>query len=841
MSDKDRPELDPKIMRKMDGGLRRLVAMSEVDIRKGVRNNKSRLARLRRKLAKMHATADRASTVAVDLSQRLLMPHPVWEFVALTRFRLRPIQIRAITRFSGNRKDLEALGLTVRSQAHDIFTIVGTPLELYSLALQPATRVIRLPRLILPTVEHASAQAGIADVHLSRPANPTGYRGQGIMVGVVDSPLDVRHAGFREAAGAHNSRVLYYWVQEPDSIIAPGVTPQGFDSNAFSGLNFGRLYTNANINAALGNATGTYGNGANQISKALSTTESEHGTHVAGIAAGNGHTDTYTVGPHIGAAPDATMVHVGGSFTEDHLIQAMDFIFRAAKRHSMPVVINVSLGTSLGPHDGTTLFDQNRDNLLFSFENRSIVFSAGNDNNDDGFTRGMVGPASTASFTMTATSAVATTIEIDIWSSGPELEIELHRGTATSGFVAVGNDYIGIVGGNIVIIDRDPQPSNNLLGIRLQIQGTSSTQTWTITLRNRHVSNGANYWAWTGPLSGHDASVSNPIHDELTIADTACGISILTVGACQKVSPPNPASGETISGYSGAGPTMDKRIKPEIVAVGGSGGAMVMSADSQVLHGYVGQLGTSMAAPLVTGLVALLLEERKNAGANIDQDTIKALLIEYANRLNLDLDPMASGYNATERNLYGYGRVRAIGPIDHHLPPQNVDVWVKTAPDDYGLEPFIGDCYWIAPEIKICPQGSTAETSQLTFGNVYDVTVTVRNRGDNDAVGAEVWLKYTRPFAAPNAWTPAEDTNNTALHATITVPALSFAEAHFTWRPDWGEVPPPYPDNHFCVLAEVNHLSDVLAHPAPTGSGDSAWNSNIRGTNNIALRNVSIQ
>jgi hypothetical protein len=266
-----------------------------------------------------------------------------------------------------------------------------------------------------------------------------------------------------------------------------------------------------------------------------------------------------------------------------------------------------------------------------------------------------------------------------------------------------------------------------------------------------------------------------------------------------------------------------------------------MSADSLVLNGYVGMFGTSMATPLVAGLVALLMEERTIAGRTIDQDTIKGLLVQYADRLNLHLDPGQPGYVETERNLFGYGRVRAIGPIDHHLPPQDVDVWVKTAPDDFGLEPFTGEVFWVAPEIRICPQGSTVETNELHWGHVYDVTVTVRNLGDNAAVGTEVWLKYTRPFAAPNNWCPAQDTSDVALHTTVDVPALGHADAPFVWRPDSGEIPPPYPDAHFCVLAEVSHVSDVLAYPAPTTSGGSAWESDIKGTNNIALRNVSIQ
>ena len=64
---------------------------------------------------------------------------------------------------------------------------------------------------------------------------------------------------------------------------------------------------------------------------------------------------------------------------------------------------------------------------------------------------------------------------------------------------------------------------------------------------------------------------------------------------------------ETIAEYSGRGPTIDGRIKPEITAVGGPI-RTVMSADSLTTGGYVGMYGTSMAAPLVAGAIALLFE-----------------------------------------------------------------------------------------------------------------------------------------------------------------------------------------------------------------------------------------
>jgi subtilisin family serine protease len=844
--------MEKNIDQKLDGGLRRLLNMSDSEIHAAVLREHRRLSliRIQSKLLP-RADAENVNLNPIKKEKQIRM-NPVWGAVSLTRKRRRPLIIRAIAHFAGNRKDLMDLGLTVRSQAHDIFTLEGTPDELRLLASQAATLALRLPRILLPSVEDASAQAGIADVHQARPANPTGYNGQGIIVGLIDTPLDVRHPTFREAANPHNSRVLYYWVQGPDSAAAPGQTPQAFNNVAFNGLDYGRLYTQANINAALGNNAGTYGNGNNQISRALDNFDPEHGTHTSGIAAGNGHDANYNVGPHVGAAPQATLIHVCPSPTwaerasgaeEDRLNDAINFIFSAANLHNMPAVVSVSLGTNLGPHDGSSLFDQNRDNLLNSFDNRSIVWAAGNDNNDNGFTLGTIGPTASIALTFTPTNVLAlngiSNVFLDIWYSGPELEIELRRGASTSHWITAGNEFHGAVGANTVDIDRNPEPSSGYRGIRLYIQSTHSTQVWTVNLRNPHGSDTVSYWGWTG-TQGQHASVSNPIHDVLTIADTGCGRSILTIGACDKILPPNVNSGETITGYSAAGPTLDNRIKPELVVVGGTQAHPVMSANSLVLNGYVGMLGTSMATPLVAGLVALILEERGIAGANIDQDAIKSLLVQYANRLNLHLDPNQPDYVPSERNLYGYGRVRAIGPIDHHLPPQDVDVWIKTAPDDYGLEPYIGDVYWVAPEVRICPQGSSVETNELSWGHIYDVTVTVRNKGDNDAVGAEVWLKYTRPYAAPNDWRPAEDTNNVALHTTINVPALGHADVHFVWRPDTGEIPPPYPDGHFCVLAEVSHVNDVLTYPAPS-AGSSAWDSNIRGTNNIALHNINIQ
>ena len=139
---------------------------------------------------------------------------------------------------------------------------------------------------------------------------------------------------------------------------------------------------------------------------------------------------------------------------------------------------------------------------------------------------------------------------------------------------------------------------------------------------------------------------------------------------------------------------------------------------------------------------------------------------------------------------------------------------------------------------------TTNETRQLNWGTTYDVRVTVRNMGDSDAANVTVSLQYTYPWTAPNNWTDAMDDSAGAgqkcERTNVSVSALDETHVDFKWKPRSGEVSgAPAGQTHYCLLVTIDHGDDPLSLNMAAG-GPGAWSTNIKGTNNCALRNLHI-
>lgn len=126
------------------------------------------------------------------------------------------------------------------------------------------------------------------------------------------------------------------------------------------------------------------------------------------------------------------------------------------------------------------------------------------------------------------------------------------------------------------------------------------------------------------------------------VGQTASAKNVLAVGAVN--------SAKAIASFSSRGPTRDGRIKPELVAKG------VGQYSTTESGGYGNLQGTSMAAPVVTGITALLLEQWSRTMGPIGPtaDVLKALLIQGAEDLG----------NPGPDYTFGFGLVNAKASVD---------------------------------------------------------------------------------------------------------------------------------------------------------------------------------
>ncbi|HHH30431.1 MAG TPA: serine protease [Polyangiaceae bacterium] len=196
----------------------------------------------------------------------------------------------------------------------------------------------------------------------------TGLDGTGVVVGIVDTGIDAAHLDFRNE---DNSTRVAWLIQRQEPV---GLFPELEDAYGCTDPNQSpcAIFDASAINAQL---TLTPDGAPRDFDG--------HGTHVTSIAAGNGGSFLVDNPKYAGVAPKATIIvsapSAGSGFADPDIINSARFIYERAEAMGMPAVVNVSLGSDFGPHDGTSLLEQGLAALVGdSFPGRVMTVAAGN-------------------------------------------------------------------------------------------------------------------------------------------------------------------------------------------------------------------------------------------------------------------------------------------------------------------------------------------------------------------------------------------------------------------------------------------------------------------------------
>jgi subtilisin family serine protease len=230
-------------------------------------------------------------------------------------------------------------GLSAFAAAHpDLPIEIAPPLHLF---LDAATSLVRVPA-------PARLAREIAASGVTRDAVPDGT---GALVGIADTGIDLTHPDFLDARGG--TRVAWFLdLGAPPRGKWPALEQAyGITDPTSGALMSGAVWSADDINGAMS---------AGQAA-ILPQDSVGHGTLVTSCAAGNGSGGKSV---YRGVAPGATIVAArivdsnGNLLGNDDILRAIQFLYDQADALHLPIVVNLSVGSDFGPHDGTTAWEQ---------------------------------------------------------------------------------------------------------------------------------------------------------------------------------------------------------------------------------------------------------------------------------------------------------------------------------------------------------------------------------------------------------------------------------------------------------------------------------------------------
>lgn len=415
---------------------------------------------------------------------------------------------------------------------------------------------------------------------------------QGLVVGVVDLGFDYTHPAFRDSDG---------------TLLISRVWEQGTEGTHPAGYDYGYEMTTAEDILVACADDQSQSHGSHVAARALQFAGKEQETEMVLVSKGNGRLD------------------------ENRLRDAIEYIFNYAESVNKPCVINMSLGSHRGPHDGSSAFDAFINGIVGP--GRIICGSVGNSGISTGH---LETSGETLNTFVIYRSQDNTTGTVDIWgTAGMQYRVQLSAMQYENGnissqseVVVAGkeqrSDYIwapttGRLKGTFKF-HTEIDERNGKTHTELTIDQTSAAMKYELALTITPLTEGTIHaWSDEITLSFHDHEREGFVKGDNRYSITELGGTadrIISVGAIY-------ADGR-VADFSSRGPRVDGAVKPNVFAYGDSIESALNSYDQyQSLYPYTqtieqdGRLyhmgkmsGTSMASPMVTGIVGSWL--RKN-------------------------------------------------------------------------------------------------------------------------------------------------------------------------------------------------------------------------------------
>lgn len=456
------------------------------------------------------------------------------------------------------------------------------------------------PHLLRVMLDKSVRDIGAQTVwNLLKDSDGRNITGAGVIIGFVDTGIDVGHPDFTFPNGT--TKILYVWDQ-----TTPGRSPTGYD--------YGFECTSTDIQSGACPEIDTFG----------------HGTHVAGIAASSGR----ATGNYIGVAPGASIIFVksgypicnGSSwnFDDAHILDGINYILNKAQQLGRRAVISLSLGGNIGGHDGTDVLEQALDSIVR--DGTPVVVAAGNQAQDQIHIRGQFSEQNPVTFNIEA-KPQTNDLQIDIWHS---IQDEINATLVSP----EGHNYSSQTSGvtSTVIGNLTVSMTATNMGWETYFEVSSPialpTTGWKVLLTPMKIQSSGIWDSWLDSAScSYPAAIFIPgkgymIDPNDTIGIPGTAHNVLTVGAYVTKTTWKGSDGRAygsvayqigqIAPFSSLGPTRDNRTKPDIVAPGmfiaSARSSQITSGNSDPDRFHRVLAGTSMAAPHVAGLIALMLQ-----------------------------------------------------------------------------------------------------------------------------------------------------------------------------------------------------------------------------------------